>query len=158
MIVDDIYEEFEDWLRRFAMGLTHDRDRADDLVQDTMIRALANLHLLDSIGHYQRRSWLRRTLKNLFIDEYRSFSRQRSLVERLSAETITETGDNVVVLEYADLLESIPKQDRKLLHERYVLGKTSSEISDELGIPATTVRSRLHVAVKRLRGRKDEFL
>ena len=59
MIVDEIYEEFEDWLRRFAMGLTHDGDRADDLVQDTMIRALANLHLLDLIGYYQRRSWLR---------------------------------------------------------------------------------------------------
>ena len=92
MIVDDIYEEFEDWLKRFALGLAHDGDRADDLVQDTMIRALANLHLLESMGHYQRRSWLRRTLKNLFIDEYRSFGRQRSLIESLSSDTVT-TGD-----------------------------------------------------------------
>ena len=158
MIVDDIYEEFEDWLRRFAMGLTHDGDRADDLVQDTMIRALANLHLLDSIGYYQRRSWLRRTLKNLFIDEYRSFSRQLSMVERLSADIIDETGGKAEELEYADLLESIPKQDRGLLHERYVVGRTSREIADELGLPAATVRSRLHVAIKRLRGRRNEFL
>ena len=41
MIVDQLYEEFEDWLRRFDMGPTRDGDRADDLVQDTMIRALA---------------------------------------------------------------------------------------------------------------------
>ena len=158
MIVDEIYEEFEDWLRRIAMGLTHDGDRADDLVQDTMIRALANLHLLDSIGHYQRRSWLRRTLKNLFIDEYRSFSRHRSMVERLSADIINETGGNAEELEYADLMDRIPKQDRGLLHERYVLGKTSREIADELRLPAATVRSRLHVAIMRLRGRKDELL
>ncbi len=158
MIVDDIYEEFEDWLRRFAMGLTHDGDRADDLVQDTMIRALANLHLLESMVHYQRRSWLRRTLKNLFIDEYRSFSRQRSLIERLSSDTVSMTGHTAEELEYADLLDMIPTQDRRLLHERYVLGRTSREIADELGLPATTVRSRLHIAVKRLRERKDELL
>lgn len=157
MIVDDIYEEFEDWLKRFALGLAHDSDRADDLVQDTMIRALANLHLLESMGHYQRRSWLRRTLKNLFIDEYRSFGRQRSLIESLSSDTVT-TGDISEELEYADVLDQIPKQDRILLHERYVLGRTSREIAGDLGLPPATVRSRLHVAVKRLRERRDEFL
>ncbi len=158
MIVDDIYGEFEDWLRRFAMGLTHDGDRADDLVQDTMIRALAHLHLLESMAHYQRRSWLRRTLKNLFIDEYRSFSRQRSLIERLSSDTVSMTGDISEELEYADLLDGIPKQDARLLHDRYVLGRTSREIAGDLGLPAATVRSRLHVAIKRLRERRDEFL
>ena len=82
---------------------------------------------------------------------------QRSLIESLSSDTVI-TGDISEELEYADVLDQIPKQDRILLHERYVLGRTSREIAGDLGLPPATVRWRLHVAVKRLRERRDEFL
>ena len=57
-----------------------------------------------------------------------------------------------------DLLDGVPDGDRDLLDRRYVLGMNSREIGDDLGVPAATVRSRLHLAIKRLRSRKDEFL
>jgi RNA polymerase sigma-70 factor (ECF subfamily) len=150
MTIDELYEEFEDALRRYAMSLTRDSDRADDLVQETFIRAMTNLGLLEQLNGHQRRTWMRRTLKNLFIDEHRARQRQDALVVQLGRET-EFSASFAPDLMASDVLEYVPHQDRELLHQRYVLGMTSREIACQLGIPAATVRSRLHLAIKRLR-------
>ena len=157
MTFDEIYEQFDDRLRRFATGLTRDPDRADDLVQETVIRAMMHIHLLERLNEHKLRAWLYNTLKNLFIDEQRSRRRQAALLERIAGET------DFAVLPWADvasadLFDRLPERDRELLRQRYLLGMTSREIGCELGIPAATVRSRLHLAIKRLRARKSEFL
>ncbi len=56
-----------------------------------------------------------------------------------------------------EALDHVPARDRELLEQRYILGLTSREIADGLGVPSATVRSRLHVAIKRLRARRDEL-
>ncbi len=57
-----------------------------------------------------------------------------------------------------DPFELVSKADRQLIEKRYRLGMNSREIAAELGIPAATVRSRLHLAVKKLRAKKIKFL
>jgi RNA polymerase sigma-70 factor (ECF subfamily) len=157
MTIGDLYEEFESRLRRYAISLTHDSDRADDLVQETLIRAMAHLELLAQLKGYQRRAWLYRVLKNLFIDEERTRQRQQALVAQLTREH-QEVCYSPPELMSTGVFELVPTRYRELVYQRYVLGVNSTEIGRELGIPAATVRSRLHLAIKWLRAHQSEFL
>lgn len=151
MTLDDLYETYEAALLRYATSLTHDADRADDLVQETFIRCMGHLTLLEMLAPSQRRAWLKRTLKNLFIDEERARQRQARLLQQLEVrETVTERETFAGVLA-PDPFESVPEDAQELFHMRYVLGMNSTEIGEELGLPPATVRSRLHFAMKKLR-------
>jgi len=157
MTIADLYEEFETRLRRYAMSLARDSDRADDLVQETFIRAWAHLELLGQLNPHQRRAWLYQVLKNLFLDGERARQRQQALVEQLTREAPIASYPSPEAMS-PGLFELVPERYRGLLHQRYVLGMTSKEIGRELGIPAATVRSRLHLAIKWLRAHQSEFL
>jgi RNA polymerase sigma-70 factor (ECF subfamily) len=154
MTLADLYEEYEAALWRYARSLTQDGDRADDLVQEAFIRAMGHLGLLAMLKPYQRRAWLYQTLKNLFLDEQRARQRQEKLVEQLGQETpVEEFIPQEVTL--TDPLRLVPERFRELVEKRYILGMNSQEIADEMGIPAATVRSRLHLALKDLRSQAD---
>lgn len=156
MTIGDLYEEFEGRLRRYAMSLAHDSDRADDLVQETLIRAMAHLELLAQLKGYQRRAWLYKVLKNLFIDEQRARQRQQALMAQLIVEN-QELSYFAPQMMSPGVFELVPARYRELLYQRYVLGMNSTEIGRELGIPAATIRSRLHLAIKWLRAHQSEF-
>jgi RNA polymerase sigma-70 factor (ECF subfamily) len=157
MTLAKMYEELEAPLRRYAMSLTHDSDKAADLVQETFIRTMAHLQLLEQLNGHQRRAWLYKVMKNLFIDEQRAWQRELLLVGQLTQEAELASYLSADSLS-ADAFDQVPERDRELLRQRYLLGMTSQEIARDLGIPAATVRSRLHLAVKRLRARKSQFL
>jgi RNA polymerase sigma-70 factor (ECF subfamily) len=152
----DLYDEYESMLYRYALGLARDRDRADDLVQETFIRAMGHLELLGLLKPHQRRAWLYRTLKNLFLDDLSARQRQENLATRLAWQT--ERSDHlpaeVMALNPFDL---VPEQYREVVEKRYILGMNSQQIAQELGIPAATVRSRLHLAMKTLRLQKTKL-
>jgi RNA polymerase sigma-70 factor (ECF subfamily) len=157
MTIGDVYEEFEVQLRRYAVSLTRDSDSADDLVQETLIRAMSHLELLAQLKDYQRRAWLRRVLKNLFIDEQRTRQRQQCLMAQLIQEN-PEVSYSPPELMSSGAFERVPPRYRELIYQRYALGMNSTEIGRELGIPAATVRSRLHLAIRWLRAHQSEFL
>jgi RNA polymerase sigma-70 factor (ECF subfamily) len=155
--IADLYDEYEDRLRRYAISLVGDSDRAEDLVQDTFIKAMSYLSLLTQLNRHQRQAWLSRVLKNRFLDEERARQRQRALIEQLTREQQID-GPPVVQPTMQELLQTVPERYRELLVQRYWLGMTSVEISRELAIPPTTVRSRLHLAIKWLRAHQSEFI
>jgi RNA polymerase sigma-70 factor (ECF subfamily) len=157
MTLAELYEEYEAQLHRYAMQLTRrDAHWADDLVQDAFMRAMGHLELLELLQPYQRRAWLRRTLKNLFLDEHRASQRRQALVEQLAADApgVSHISPRVAATNPFDL---VPERYRELVQKRYVLGMTSQEIAQELGVPAATVRSRLHLAIKEMRLQKSEL-
>ena len=156
MTFADLYNEFEDKLRRYAMSLVRDPDRADDLVQETFIRAMAYLPLLEQLNRHQRRAWLYRVLKNVFIDEQRARQREQHLVEQLAWEAALTTTPSPEVASLG-LFKRMPERYREVLYRRYVLGMTSAEIGQELGVPAATVRSRLRLARKWLHAHRSEL-
>ncbi len=151
MTLADLYEAHEAMLLRYANNLTQDADRADDLVQETFIRAMGHLTLIAMLVEQQQRAWLRRTLKNLFLDEQRRQQRQAALVEQLGFAQLTATTEPFAALLSPDPFALLPAESREIFEKRYILGMNSSEIAEELGIPAATVRSRLHFALKKLR-------
>jgi RNA polymerase sigma-70 factor (ECF subfamily) len=157
LTIAELYEEYSEQLHRFAMGLTRDSNRANDLVQETFIRAMTHLELLKQLKHYQRRAWLYQVLKNLFIDQQRARQREQALVEQLADLVEVETHSFVDARLYG-LFDRVPEQYQDLLKKRYVLGMTSQEIGKELGVPAATVRSRLRLAIKWLRKHQSEYI
>lgn len=157
MTIADIYETFEEELHRCAICLVRDADQADDLMQETFIRAMAHLELLDQLNPHQRRAWLYRVLKNLFLDAQSRRRREQALAEQLTQEAWFASHPGVE-MGSPDLFQQIPERYRELLQKRYILSMTSEEIGQELGIPAATIRSRLHLAIKWLRANKSRFL
>ena len=156
MTLEDLYEAFETKLHRYATRLGRDAHRADDLVQNTFIRAMGHLELLKLLDSRQREAWLRQTLKRLFLDEERSRRRERFLNEQLAWRTRTTCHLQSTLLR-EEVLDQVPDRYRDLVHKRYVLGMNSTEIANELDLPAATVRSRLHLALKALRTNRSHF-
>lgn len=156
MTLADLYDAYENRLRRFAVQLTRDILDADDLVQEAFIRAMPHLELLGQLDAHQCRAWLSRTLKNVFLDKQRQVRRHEILVEDLAQEMsmYTEPMENDVGLNPFDL---VPEQYREIVEKRYVLGMTSREIGQKLGLPAATVRSRLYLAMQALRRKKSRL-
>ena len=154
----ELFEEFEESMHRYAMSLVRNRDWADDLVQETFIRAWSHLPLLSLLSVPQRRAWLRRVLRNLFIDQYRRNVRERDLIATLDHDSSDSAVDPSLSLQVRELLEILPESMRDLWYRRYVQGMNAAEIARQLGIPHGTVRSRLHAARRRLRGEVERYL
>ena len=115
------------------------------------------IELLGQLNPHQRQAWLYRVLKHLFLDAEDKRRREQALAEQL-AQQVQFASDPWTEIISADLFERIPERYRELLRKRYLLGMTSQEIGRELEIPAATVRSRLHLAIKQLRANPSQFL
>ena len=100
----ELFDEFEDPLHRYAMSLVRNRDWADDLVQETFIRAWSHLPLLGVLSLPQRRAWLRRVLKNVFIDQYRRNVRERDMIATLDHDSSDNAVDPSLPLQVQELL------------------------------------------------------
>jgi RNA polymerase sigma-70 factor (ECF subfamily) len=155
--IGDLYQEYEDKLRGYALSLTRDPQRADDLVQETFVRAIGHFQLLGRLKSYQRRAWLYRVLKNLFLDEQRALQRRQTLMDQMARQARVASYPAVDVVA-RELMGLVPERYREVLHKRYILGMTSEEIGRELGIPAATIRSRLYLARKWIRTHQSDLI
>ena len=139
-------------LRRYARGLTSDRDRADDLVQDTLVRAWGHLASWQRRGEV--RAWLFGIMHNLFIDRLRT---QRSSPEQSAGDALAESPDRARQsdrLEVRDLdraLQRLAPEHRAVLLLVGVEGMGYQEVAHVLGVPVGTVMSRLSRGRERLR-------
>ena len=141
-------------LRRFAYALLRgDRERADDLVQDTLERALASWHLRRTEGNV--RSWLYTILHNRFLSEQHRAKRRGlhdSLNDQIDVPGIDGGQDSA--LEHRDLIRGfslLPEEQRSVLLLIAVEDLSYEEAARVLGVPIGTVMSRLSRARERLR-------
>jgi RNA polymerase sigma-70 factor (ECF subfamily) len=156
MTLDQLYDEHESLLYGYAMRLTRDTDRADDLVQDALVRAMGHLNLLAMLARPQRQAWLYRTLKHLFLDEEQKYRRQAELLQEMAQESVFH-GAPAWEEAPVDPFEQVPERFRDVVEMHYRWGMTSQEIAARLEIPAATVRSRLHLALKEMRRNQHIF-
>ncbi|MEC1525140.1 RNA polymerase sigma factor [Neobacillus niacini] len=145
--VSDLYEKLKDDLFRFARSIARHEQEANDLVQDAMIKSLNEPELL-SLADYKQRAWFFRVMKNRLIDDRRKEQRLTAWEDDFDF-SIREAG--VSHLEITELLGHLPQDLSDLIFKRYWLGLSSQEIGGQLGLPASTVRYKLHLAIKRLR-------
>ena len=149
--IADLFEASRDGLYRYALGLCKSIDRADDLVQETFLRALSHSQTVARLNAFQRDAWLKRVLRNRFFDEERSRKRADAAVVEMIRHA-QRPSDAARRADFNEILDRVPERFREVLEKRYRLGMNSNEIGNETGLPAATVRSHLHQAIRWLRG------
>ena len=143
-------------LRRYARGLTADRDRADDLVQDTLERAWGRFSMWQKRGEI--RAWMFGILHNAFVDRLRS---QRSRPEDSAGDEVPELperatqADRLEVRDLDRLLQRLPREQRQVLLLVGVEELSYQEVATALDVPVGTVMSRLSRARERLRAEME---
>ena len=150
MTISDLQDSYDSKLRRFALRLCRDSDEADDLVQEAFVRALGHLALLEQLQPHQHQAWFFTTLRNLWNDRYVARQRREGLHESFSRMQ-PSVEDPRASLSVPNPFRVVPEKYRDIVEMRYVMGMNSREIAERLDIPAATVRSRLHAAIKMLR-------
>ncbi|HYN11050.1 MAG TPA: sigma-70 family RNA polymerase sigma factor [Burkholderiales bacterium] len=137
-------------LRRYARALVGDRSAADDLVQDTLERAWAKLHL------YRRgtdlRAWLFTVMHNVHVNKVRAARATDSLEDDMPelAQRGTQ-GDALLVRDLERSIARLPAEQRAVLLLVTLEEMSYDDVARTLGIPIGTVMSRLSRAREKLR-------
>ena len=142
----------------FTLRLTGDRSRAEDVVQETLLRAWRSPGILDGT-HGATRAWLFTVARHLVIDGWRSSRAQRevTVAEPPEPPTGDDTDRMLQAWLVADALARLSTDHRQVLVECFYEGRSVAEAAAQLGIPEGTVKSRTHYALRALRLVLDEM-
>jgi RNA polymerase sigma-70 factor (ECF subfamily) len=165
-----LYKEFErealphmDALFNFALRITGDSDDANDLVQDTFLKAFRFFDKFEKGTNCK--AWLFRIMKNTFINTYRKKTKEPDKVDYEDVENFYESVkpsstdsahfekeiyDNLLDDEISSAIASLPDDLKTVIILSDIEGFTYDEIADFVDVPLGTVRSRLHRARKML--------
>ncbi len=150
-----LHRDHGDVLRRYALRLCRTPSDADDLVQDTLTRALASWATLQPGTN--TRGWLLSILHNVFIDSCRRQKQQGSPVSAAHAQELPSPEPEVeprwALVTQAQVTTALDKLDPPFreVYRLHAQGHGNGEISRSLGIPRMTVGTRLMRARKKLR-------
>lgn len=158
-----LHDEHAPALWAYCLRLTgHDHARAQDVCQETLVRAWQHPDVLARPpGHL--RGWLFTVARNLVIDDWRTL---RSRREQVTAEPPEPDSGRPGQEEVDTLLQSwlvteavtrLSEDHRAVLYECYYQGRSVAEAAARLGIPEGTVKSRTHYALRALRLALEEL-
>jgi RNA polymerase sigma-70 factor (ECF subfamily) len=152
-LVDHIPE-----LRRLARLLESDRSAADDLVQETLVRALQKQHLYEPTGAFA--GWLATIMRNLFIDRVRRRKIKPEepvdvLPQALEPRSKDDPIDRLTLRDLKVAIASLPPAQRQVLLLIGVRGHSYEAVAAQLAVPLGTVRSRLFRARETLMRKMD---
>lgn len=137
---------------RYVVHLTGDRAGADDVVQETLLRAWRSPRVMAQ-DPATARSWMFTVARHLVIDEARSARRRREVgvaeVPEVPASDATDALFEAILVEEA--LATLSAEHRGVVVRAYFRGMSVAEIAAELGIPDGTVKSRMHYGLRALR-------
>ncbi len=140
----------------FAMKLTQNPEDAKDLCQETMLRAFSNKETFKLNTNFK--AWVITIMRNNFINEYRK-RRLRNRIERKLEEntnypfnhTVHNEGGTHLMLEEFDQMFSTITPDQRTPFEMFFEGYHYKEISEILGMPLGTVKSRIFFARRKMK-------
>jgi RNA polymerase sigma-70 factor (ECF subfamily) len=150
-----LHDEHAAALWAYCVRLTGDRARAQDVVQEVLLRAWRHPEVLDQ-SERSARAWLFTVARHLVIDEWRTGRAHREV----STDVLPEprpTGDSdgtdrlLQSWVVAEALDRLSPDHREVLVECYYRGRSVAQAAQNLGIPPGTVKSRTHYALRALR-------
>jgi RNA polymerase sigma-70 factor (ECF subfamily) len=150
-----LYDEHAAALWRYAVRLTGDTARAEDVVQETLLRAWRHPEVTDD-SERSARAWLFTVARNLIIDERRS-ARFRNesgtpdleqAADRAGPDEVDSALDRLLL---GEALTQLSEDHRAVIRRAYYQGWTTAQIASDLQIAEGTVKSRLHYGVRALR-------
>ncbi len=144
-------------LKMYAQNFTKDEDDANDLVQDTLLKAVTYFRNFKEGTNLK--GWLYTIMKNTFINNYRRVVRTNSFItkeeEITSANLVVSAsnnqGENKFVMDDINNALSNLTDDYYTPFTMYFEGYKYQEISDHLNIPIGTVKTRIHIARKSMK-------
>lgn len=159
--VKALHEEHGGPLFAFCVRYTGDRGRAEDVVQEVMLRAWRNLDQLE-LGDRSIRPWLMTCARNVLTDEHRAAGARPRLVNDDNALAGIAVGAQdidraVEAWTMAEALQRLSREHRDVLVQCYWLGRSVAEAAETLGIRPGTVKSRTYYALRALRLALEEM-
>lgn len=138
-------------LRAFAISLCGDADRADDLVQETLVKAWAAFHSFTE--GTSLRGWLFTILRNAFFSQYRKRKREVQDVDGIAASKLVTQPEQPWHMDLDDFktaLEKLPPDQREALVLIGASGFSYEEAAEICGCAVGTIKSRVNRARNRL--------
>jgi len=148
-----LHDRYGRALWSYAVGLTGgDHARAEDVVQETLLRAWRHPAVLDETDG-SARGWLFTVARRIAIDEWRAARRRAEVVtDEVPEPAVEDTADRAVDRALVRAaLATLSADHRQVLLECYIRGLPVAEAAARLGIPPGTVKSRTHYALHALR-------
>lgn len=144
-------------LKPTALKLTRDKDSANDLIQETLKKALSNRDKFKRGTNLN--GWLQTIMRNTFITQHHRNKRKRALMDYSGSYYLIDTGSYAIgnegesMLVMQEIQTAIGQLDKALrtTFNMYLSGYKYHEVADMLGIPIGTVKNRIHVARKELK-------
>lgn len=150
-------------LHRFAMKLTADQEEANDLLQETSLKALDNEDKYTPDTNFK--GWMYTIMRNIFINNYRKTVRDQTFVDQTDNlfhlnlpqdSGFESTEGNYDLKEIRKIVNSLPKEYR-VPFSMYVSGFKYREIAERLALPLGTVKSRIFFTRQRLQKELKDF-
>ncbi|MDE5774515.1 MAG: RNA polymerase sigma factor [Muribaculaceae bacterium] len=150
-------------LLNFAYQLTSSREEAEDLLQDTTLKALDNEDkYVDNVNF---KGWIFTIMRNIFINNYRQSVRQATVVDKTEdlylLNISQDSGLNTPEGSYAvrEISEAVNafSDEYRIPFNMYVAGYKYHEIADKLSLPLGTIKSRIFFARKKLRAELGDY-
>ena len=138
---EELYEDHYKELVSYGSRMSGSKELAEDLVQETFVKALMNTEVVEDLSPSKRRAWLFRTFKNLFFDRYRRVILENEYEQSWQPEYLEDQG--IQEIENAMLLQSLKPEDRAIFQLRFFDGYSAEEISEMMNLPPGTIRSKL---------------
>jgi RNA polymerase sigma-70 factor (ECF subfamily) len=149
-----LHDQHAHALWTYVVGLTNgDHGRAQDVVQETLLRAWRNPAVLEQTRG-SGRGWLFTVAKRIVIDEWRAASRRpRVVTDQIPQQAVVADVQQQVVDRQLVLaaLRTLSIEHRQVLLECYFRGASVAEAAQTLGVPPGTIKSRTHYALHALR-------
>lgn len=149
------YQGLESRLYAFAMKLTRNKADADDLLQETTVRAYANREKFQIGTNFK--SWITTIMRNTFINNYRTHRRRNvvdgSLEEHtyaIESKVVPNSSESEIMMQELSVLINKVKPKYRIPFLMHYKGYEYQEIAEEMNIPIGTVKSRLYTARQKL--------
>jgi RNA polymerase sigma-70 factor (ECF subfamily) len=150
-----LYDAHAAALWRYAVGLTGDPAHAEDIVQETLLRAWQHPEVSED-PERSPQAWLFKVARNMIIDERRSARFRNESVkpdieisdDRAGVDEVDSAIDRILLNE---ALARLSPEHRAVVQRSYYQGRTVAQIAADLDIAEGTVKSRLHYALRALR-------
>ncbi len=153
----------QDFLRQLALKLTKSHDDSDDLIQETLFKALKNRDKFQEGTNIK--GWLYTIMKNTFINAYRKRKNQNTFVDEtenkyfLNMRESEKSVSTDSIVDHKYIMQQINSVDKTYLETfmMYYNGYKYEEISEILGIPLGTVKSRIFLARRKMMDKLKDY-